>query len=40
VNAVKKYIETQKEHHKKLSVMDEYRNLLDEYGIPYEEKYL
>ncbi|MCX6326742.1 MAG: IS200/IS605 family transposase [Bacteroidia bacterium] len=40
VEAVKKYITTQKEHHKKLSVIDEYRNLLDEYGIQYEERYL
>jgi putative transposase len=40
VEAVKEYIATQKEHHKKLSMMDEYKNLLDEYGIPYEERYL
>jgi putative transposase len=40
VEVVKKYIISQKEHHKKLSVIDEYRNLLEEYGIPYEERYL
>jgi REP element-mobilizing transposase RayT len=40
VDTVKKYIITQKEHHKKLSVMDEYKNLLDAYGIQYEERYL
>jgi putative transposase len=40
VEAVKKYILNQKEHHKKLSYIDEYKKLLDEYGIPYEEKYL
>jgi putative transposase len=40
VEAVKKYILTQKEHHQKLSATDEYKNLLDEYGILYEERYL
>ena len=40
VDAVKKYILTQKEHHIKLSSTDEYKNLLDEYGIQYEERYL
>ena len=40
VEAVKKYIFNQKEHHKKVSYIDEYKKLLDEYGIPYEEKYL
>jgi putative transposase len=40
VEAVKKYILTQKEHHKKLTAIDEYKNLLDEYGIKYEDRYL
>ncbi len=40
LEAVKKYILTQKEHHKKLSVIDEYKNLLDAYGIHYEDRYL
>jgi len=40
VKTINKYIATQKEHHKKLSGINEYRNLLDEYGIPYEERYL
>jgi REP element-mobilizing transposase RayT len=40
VESVKKYILTQKEHHKKVSVIDEYKNLLDAYGIKYEDKYL
>jgi putative transposase len=34
------YIKNQKEHHKKVSFMDEYKSLLDEYGIEYDEKYL
>jgi putative transposase len=40
IETVKKYILTQKEHHKKLSVIDEYKNLLNEYGISYEDRYL
>jgi putative transposase len=40
VEAVKKYITDQKEHHRKISVIDEYKKLLDEYGIPYEDRYL
>lgn len=40
VEAVKKYILTQKEHHRKFSVIDEYKKLLDEYGIRYEDRYL
>ena len=40
VESVKKYIITQKEHHKKVSTLDEYKILLDAYGIKYEEKYL
>jgi len=40
VDAVKKYILNQKQHHKKVSFIDEYKRLMDEYGIIYEEKYL
>ena len=40
VESVKKYILTQKEHHKNVSWLDEYKKLLDAYGINYEEKYL
>lgn len=40
VEAVKKYILNQKQHHNKVSCIDEYKKLLDEYGISYEEKYL
>jgi putative transposase len=40
VEAVKKYILTQKEHHKRLTAIDEYKNLLDEHGIQYEDRYL
>ncbi|RYF15131.1 MAG: IS200/IS605 family transposase [Flavobacteriales bacterium] len=37
---VKRYIENQKEHHKKVSFKDEYRQFLNEHGIPYDEDHL
>ena len=40
VDSVKKYIQNQKKHHEKVSFMDEYKNLLKAYGIPYEGRYL
>ena len=40
VDAVKRYILNQKKHHEKVSFTDEYKNLLEVYGIPYEERYL
>ncbi len=40
VGAVKRYILNQKKHHEKVSFMDEYMNLLEAYGIPYEDRYL
>jgi Transposase IS200 like. len=35
-----RYIENQKEHHKKLLARDEYILFLKEYGIEYNENYL
>ena len=40
VDAVKKYIEEQKEHHKITSFKEEYLRFLTEYGISYDEKYM
>ena len=40
VDTVKNYIKSQKEHHQKISFIEEYRRLLDEYGIDYDKKYL
>jgi putative transposase len=40
VKHVKNYIRNQKQHHIKVSSMDEYRKLLDENGIQYDERYL
>ena len=34
------YIKKQKEHHRKVTFDDEYKFLLDEHGIAYDEKYL
>ncbi len=40
VDVLKRYIINQKEHHYNLSALDEYKRLLDEYGIAYEDRYL
>ena len=40
VDIVKKYIDNQKEHHKRISFMDEYRILLKKNNISFDEKYL
>ena len=37
---VYKYIMNQKEHHKKRSFLDEYKELLDKFEIDYDEKYV
>jgi putative transposase len=40
VDVVTAYIKNQKQHHMKVEFLDEYKKLLDEYRIAYEEKYL
>jgi REP element-mobilizing transposase RayT len=40
VEMVKRYISNQKRHHGKISFIDEYRGLLEQNGIEYDEKYL
>lgn len=40
IDAVYKYIENQKEHHKKQDFKDEYLNFLNKFNIPYEQKYV
>ena len=37
---LKKYIATQKEHHRKRTFKEELIEFLDEYGIAYDERYL
>ena len=40
VEIVKKYIQNQKEHHRKKTFKEEYRDFLKEYKIDYDEKYV
>jgi putative transposase len=40
VETVKRYISNQKQHHAKIRFIDEYKQLLKENGIEYDEKYL
>jgi len=40
VETVKRYIFNQKKHHEKVPFIDEYKALLEEYGIPFEDRYL
>ena len=40
VRAVKRYIENQTEHHKKLNFKQEVIRFLEEYQVKYDEKYL
>ncbi len=38
--ALKKYILGQKQHHRRNTFQDEYRNLLQAYEIDYDERYV
>ncbi|MEN8247587.1 MAG: transposase [Bacteroidota bacterium] len=40
INSIKEYIKKQEEHHKTLSFMDEYRALLNEFNIDYDERFV
>ncbi|MDR0941700.1 MAG: IS200/IS605 family transposase [Bacteroidales bacterium] len=40
ISQVANYIETQAEHHKKRSFIEEYRKILQDFDIPYDEQYL
>ena len=40
VVSLKRYIRSQKEHHKRVTLQDEYRKFLKAYGIDYDEKYV
>jgi REP element-mobilizing transposase RayT len=37
---VKAYISAQKEHHAKVTFQDEYRQILREYGVQFDERYV
>ncbi|MCF2498621.1 IS200/IS605 family transposase [Dyadobacter chenhuakuii] len=40
VDSVIQYILNQKEHHRKVSFLDEYKLMLEKFGIDYKEEYL
>jgi putative transposase len=40
IEIVKKYIENQKEHHRKKTFQEEYLELLEKFKVPYDERYL
>jgi putative transposase len=40
VPRISEYIQNQKEHHKKFNFKEEFKRILDELGIEYDEKYL
>jgi len=40
ISAVKKYIQNQEEHHRKLSFKDEFRKFLAKHEVEYDEKYI
>ncbi|MEX2120688.1 MAG: IS200/IS605 family transposase [Pirellulales bacterium] len=40
LDEVKRYIETQQEHHRKLTFQDELRALLKRHGIEFDERYV
>lgn len=39
IDSVYKYIENQKEHHKKQNFNEEYMSFLNKFNVQYEEKY-
>jgi len=40
VDAVRRYIERQEEHHRKMSFQDELRTLFQRHGIEFDERYV
>lgn len=40
VDAVAKYIMNQQEHHRKITFLDEYKNMLKKFEVPYDERYI
>ena len=40
INTVFHYIKNQKEHHRTMSFMEEYKEMLNKFNVEYEEKYL
>jgi REP element-mobilizing transposase RayT len=40
ISVLRNYIQNQKDHHQRVSFMDEYRELLKKYQIKYDERYV
>ncbi len=40
IGQVAHYIATQPEHHKKVSFRDEYKKILNDFGVEYDERYI
>jgi len=40
IDRVYRYVKNQEEHHKKMSFLDEYKKLLESFGIDYDERYI
>jgi REP element-mobilizing transposase RayT len=40
INTLKKYLQNQEEHHRKKSFKEEFLELLNRYGVKYDERYL
>ncbi len=40
VDALREYIANQETHHRRETFQDEYRRLLDKYGIEFDERYV
>ena len=40
VGRVRRYIEKQEQHHRRVTFQEEYVRFLKQYGIPYDERYL
>ena len=40
VAPLKRYIQSQKQHHRRITFQDEYRKILESYGIEYDERYV
>ena len=40
IEALRHYIDTQEEHHRKRTFQEEYRAMLQKYGVPYDERYV
>jgi putative transposase len=40
LDAVKQYIATQREHHRRRTFQDEFREFLAKYQVPYDERYV